>query len=60
VIAGGAQSSLAERPYLKTALEECATLSLLLAYASAWFFATDGPCVVDASAPRFMRSKGMR
>jgi hypothetical protein len=36
-LAGGAQSSLADRPYLKAALEECATLSLLLAYASAWF-----------------------
>lgn len=40
-ITGGAQDSLADRPYLKTALEECATLSLLLAYASAWFFVVD-------------------
>lgn len=40
-IAGGAQTSLAPRPYLKTALEEFATVSLLLAYASAWFFAND-------------------
>jgi hypothetical protein len=29
-IAGSAQDSLAQRPYLKTALEECATLSLVL------------------------------
>ena len=42
-ITGSAQNSLAHRPHLKAALEECATLSLLLAYASAWFFAIDRP-----------------
>lgn len=48
-IAGGAQSSLANRPHLKTALEECATLSLMLAYAATWFFAVDVP---SGSNPR--------
>jgi hypothetical protein len=46
-IAGSAQDSLAQRPYLKTALEECATLSLVLAYASAWYFAVDSPVEVE-------------
>jgi hypothetical protein len=40
-IAGGAQSSLVEHSSLKIAIEECATLSLLLAYAATWFFAID-------------------
>jgi hypothetical protein len=40
-ITGSAQDSLATRPYLKTALEEFATVSLLLAYGSAWYFAAD-------------------
>jgi hypothetical protein len=48
-VAGSAHSSLANRPYLKTALEECATLSLMLAYASTWFFAIDVP---SESIPR--------
>lgn len=48
-IAGSAQSSLANRPYLKTALEECATLSLILAYVATWFFAIDVP---SGSNPR--------
>lgn len=42
-ISGSAQSSLANRPYLKTALEECATLSLMLAYVATWFFTIDTP-----------------
>jgi glycosyl transferase family 87 len=42
-IAGNAQSSLADRPYLKTVLEECATVSLILAYGATWFFAIDTP-----------------
>jgi len=42
-IAGSAQSSLANRPHLKTALEECATLSLILGYIATWFFAVDVP-----------------
>jgi hypothetical protein len=48
-IAGSAQSSLANRPHLKTALEECATLSLILAYVATWFFAIDVP---SGSNPR--------
>jgi glycosyl transferase family 87 len=49
-IAGSAHSTLANRPYLKTAIEECATLSLILAYASAWCFATDAVlCSRDAN-----------
>jgi hypothetical protein len=40
-ISGSAQSALTDRPHLKTTIEECATLSLLLAYASTWYFATD-------------------
>jgi hypothetical protein len=40
-IAGGAQSSLTEHSSLKIAIEECATLSPLLAYAATWFFAID-------------------
>lgn len=55
-IAGSAQGSLADRPYLKTALEECAPLSLLLAYASAWFFATDATVGAGASAPHDMKN----
>ncbi len=56
-ITGSAQGSLATRPYLKTALEEFATVSLLLAYAAAWFFATDASGVVmhsrrESCAPR--------
>ena len=51
-LAGGAQSYLADRPHLKAALEECATVSLLLAYASAWFFATETPCLDSAQSPR--------
>jgi hypothetical protein len=51
-LAGGAQSSLADRPYLKAALEECATLSLLLAYGSVWFFVTETPCLDGAQLPR--------
>jgi hypothetical protein len=40
-LSGSAHSALTDRPHLKAALEECATLSLLLAYASTWCFATD-------------------
>jgi hypothetical protein len=40
-LSGSAHSALTDRPHLKTAIEECATLSLLLAYASTWCFATD-------------------
>ena len=40
-LAGSAQTSLVGHPYVKTALAECSTLSLLLAYASAWCFAID-------------------
>jgi hypothetical protein len=40
-VAGGAQNSLVEHAGLKAAIEECATLSLMLAYAATWFFAID-------------------
>lgn len=58
-IAGSTQSSLANRPYLKTALEECATLSLMLAYLSTWFFATDAIPTDrgDSSGPKKVISK---
>jgi hypothetical protein len=42
-ISGSVQNSLAHRPYLKTALEECATLSLMFAYVATWFFTIDTP-----------------
>jgi Glycosyltransferase family 87 len=40
-LAGNAQNFLTEHPILKAALDECATLSLLLAFASAWLFASE-------------------
>jgi len=40
-LASGAQNSLVEHAGLKAAIEECATLSLMLAYAATWFFAID-------------------
>ncbi len=40
-LAGSTQNFLTEHPILKAALDECATLSLLLAFASAWFFARE-------------------
>jgi len=43
LVAGSAANALNHAPIVKTALEECATVSLLLAYASAWFFAFDEP-----------------
>jgi hypothetical protein len=41
MIAGATTESLSHVPIAKTALAECVTVSLLLAYASAWFFAVD-------------------
>jgi hypothetical protein len=40
-LASGAQNSLVEHAGLKAAIEECATLSPMLAYAATWFFAID-------------------
>jgi len=57
-ITGSAHGSLAARPYLKTALEEFATISLLLAYAAAWFFAYDNTVVSGDSDARLNAHKG--
>jgi hypothetical protein len=40
-LAGSARDFLTEHPILKAALDECATLSLLLAFASVWFFTSE-------------------
>lgn len=43
LVVGSAANALDHAPIAKKALEECATVSLFLAYASAWFFAFDEP-----------------
>ena len=57
-LAGGGQSWLAEHQHVKTALEECATLSLLLAYASVWFFVIDSPRGSGAQSQQLIESLG--
>jgi len=42
-VAGSAAGGLSHAPIAKTAVAECATVSLLLAYTSAWFFVFDEP-----------------
>jgi hypothetical protein len=36
---------------MKTALEECATVSLILAYVATWFFAIDTPSRMRPGTP---------
>jgi hypothetical protein len=59
-LAGDAHRSLSQWPRVKTALEESGTLSLILAYLSAWFFAADAPRGVAARAHSLEPSQRIR